>query len=190
MMTHGVRDARPGAWADDALALLRLVTRVLASYTRGVILESIIVGIITGLACLAFGVEAWLPLAAIALAGEIVPIVGSWIAFFVSLLVVLATQPDKAILMLGLFVGVQILKVVFLNPRIQGGSVFFTPVASLLILAFGGVIAGPVGAILALPAAALLRDVSSYTSFRAGGHSPSEALAQLPSFTRGDRAPD
>ena len=45
-------------------------------------------------------------------------------------------------------------------------------------------------ALLALPAAALMRDIAFYTSYRAGGSSPTEAMTQLPSFGRaheGDR---
>jgi hypothetical protein len=40
------------------------------------------------------------------------------------------------------------------------------------------------GVILALPTAALLRDISFYASYRAGGLSPSAALSQLPSIQR------
>ena len=154
------------------------------SYTRGVIIESIIVGIITGLGYYLIGVQVWLPLGVIALIGEIVPIIGPWIAFFISLPVILATQPDKAVLALGLFVVIQILEGWFLAPRIQGGSVNFTPSATLVALAVGGAIGGPLGVILALPAAALMRDIAFYTSYRAGGLSPTEAMTQLPSFGR------
>lgn len=183
-ITREIRTQFPRAWAGDTLALVHIFNRVVGSYTRGVIIESIIVGIITGLGYFLIGVEVWLPLGMIALIGEIVPIIGPWIAFFISLPVILATQPDKAILALGLFVIVQLLEGWFLAPRIQGGSVHFTSSATLLILAVGGAIGGPLGVILALPAAALLRDIAFYTSYRAGGQSPSAALGMLPSFRR------
>lgn len=181
-MTRQIQRQCPRAWAGDTLALLHLLKRVLGSYTRGVIVESTIVGIITGLGFFLLGVEVWLPLGVIALVGEIVPIIGPWIGFFISLPVILATQPDKAVVALGLFVVIQILDGLFLAPRIQGRSVHFTSVATLIVLAVGGAIAGPLGAILALPAAALLRDISCYTSYRAGGLSPAAALSKLPAF--------
>ena len=184
-ITRQIRDQLPRAWAGDALALVHIFNRVFGSYTRGVIIESIIVGIITGLGYFIIGVNVWLPLGVIALFGEIVPIIGPWIAFFISLPVILATQPDRALFALGLFVIIQILEGWFLAPRIQGGSVHFTSSATLLILAVGGAIAGAMGVILALPSAALLRDIAFYTSYRAGGLSPSEALSHLPSFQRG-----
>jgi predicted PurR-regulated permease PerM len=183
-ITRQIRGQLPRAWAGDALALVHIFNRVFGSYTRGVIIESIIVGIITGLGYYLIGVEVWLPLGVIALIGEIVPIIGPWIAFFISLPVILATQPDKAVLALGLFVVIQLLEGWFLAPRIQGGSVNFTPSATLVALAVGSAIGGPLGVILALPAAALMRDIAFYISYRAGGCSPTEAMTQLPSFRR------
>jgi predicted PurR-regulated permease PerM len=184
-MTRQIRDQFPRPWAGDALALVHIFNRIFGSYTRGVIVESVIVGIITGLGYYLIGVAVWLPLGVIALVGEIVPIVGPWIAFFISLPVILATQPDRALLALGLFIVIQILEGWFLAPRIQGGSVHFTSSATLLVLAIGGAIAGAIGVILALPTAALLRDVVFYCSHRADGLSPAEALTHLPSWTHG-----
>ena len=56
------------------------------------------------------------------------------------------------------------------------------PDKAVLALAVGGAIGGPLGVILALPAAALMRDIAFYTSYRAGGLSPAEAMSHLPSF--------
>jgi predicted PurR-regulated permease PerM len=183
-ISRQIREQFPRAWAGDTLALTHIFNRIFGSYTRGVIIESVIVGVITGLGYFLIGVEVWLPLGVIALFGEIVPIIGPWIAFFISLPVILATQPDRAIAALGLFVIIQMLEGWFLAPRIQGGSVHFTSSATLLILAVGGAIAGAMGVILALPTAALLRDLSFYVSYRASGLSPTEAMGELPSFQR------
>jgi predicted PurR-regulated permease PerM len=191
VVTRQIRGEFPRSRADDALALVRIFSRVFGSYTRGVIVESIIVGVISALAYYLIGVQVWLPLGVIAFFGEIVPIIGPWIALFISLPVILATQPDKTVLVLGLFVVIQILEGLFLAPRIQGGSVNLTPAAALIALVIGGVIGGPLGAILALPAVALMREIALYTSFRAGGLSPAEAMSRLPLFRRahqGDRA--
>src|SRR5215211_8267269 len=184
VVTRQIPGEFPRSRADDALALVRIFSRVFGSYTRGVIIKSIIVSVITGLGYYLIGVQVWLPLGVIAFIGEIVPIIGPWIAFFISLPVILATQPDKAVLALGLFVVIQLLEGWFLAPRIQGGSVNFTPSATLVALAVGSAIGGPLGVILALPAAALMRDIAFYISYRAGGCSPTEAMTQLPSFRR------
>jgi predicted PurR-regulated permease PerM len=174
------RGVYPRASAGDVLALVRIFGRVFGAYTRGVIIESIIVGVIAGLGYYLIGVHLWLQLGVIALIGEIVPIVGPWIALLISLPVILTTQPDKTVLALGLFVVIQILEGLFLAPRIQGGSVNLTPVASLIALAIGGIIGGPLGVILALPVVALMREIALYTSYRAEGLSPAEAMSRLP----------
>ncbi|MEZ4495308.1 MAG: hypothetical protein R2845_00670 [Thermomicrobiales bacterium] len=51
---------------------------------------------ITGLGYWFIGVELALALAVVAFAGEIVPILGPWIAFFILFPVIPATQPDRA----------------------------------------------------------------------------------------------
>jgi hypothetical protein len=188
VVTRQVCGEFPRASAGDAFALVRIFSRVFGSYTRGVIAESIIVGVIAGLGYYLIGVHVWLQLGVIALIGEIVPIIGPWIALLVTLPVILATQPDKTVLALGLFVVIQILEGLFLAPRIQGGSVNLTPVVSLIVLAIGGVIGGPLGVILALPAVALMREIALYTSYRAEGLSPAEAMSRLPLSRRAHQA--
>jgi len=61
-ITRQIRDQLPRAWAGDALAFVHIFNRIFGSYTRGVIIESIIVGIITGLGYFIIGVNVWLPL--------------------------------------------------------------------------------------------------------------------------------
>lgn len=177
-----VRRALPRGWADDALAIFRIVDRIMGSYTRGVLVVSVIVGCITGLGYWIVGIDLWLPLAFIAFAGEIVPIAGPWIAFFISFPVILATQPELAIPAGILFLIVQALEGWILAPRVEGRAVQFTPAGSLLLLSIGGAIAGAVGVIFALPAAAVLRALILYGSHRINGLGPNDSLAELPVF--------
>ncbi len=172
----------PRGWAAELLALFRIVDRVLGATARGVIIESSVVGVITGLGYWAIGVEVALPLAVIAFAGEIVPIIGPWIAFMVSFPVVLATQPELTIPAIGVFLLIQAVEGWLLAPRIQGGSVEFTPAGTLVILAIGGTLAGALGVVFALPAAAIIRSVLAYASYRMQGHAPDDAVAQLRQF--------
>jgi predicted PurR-regulated permease PerM len=170
----------PAAWSGDAIALFRIADRVLSSYTIGTVLEAVIVGAITGAGYWLIGVELALPLGVVAFAGEIVPIIGPWLAFFISFPVVLATQPELAIPAMLLFGVIQMLEGWLLAPRITGGAVAFTPAGTLIILAVGGALAGGLGVIFALPAAALLRETLLYSYFRLRGARPDTALSQLP----------
>jgi predicted PurR-regulated permease PerM len=172
----------PTAWSEDGIAIFRIVDRIFGAYTRGVILEAVIVGTITGFGYWLIGVDVFLPLGVVAFVGEIVPIIGPWIAFFISFPVVLATQPELAIPALALFLVIQLLEGWFLAPQIQGHSNDFTNSGTLLILAIGGAVAGGLGIILALPAAGLLRALAVYTFLRLQGNGPEAALGHLPAF--------
>ncbi|MGN6031982.1 MAG: AI-2E family transporter [Thermomicrobiales bacterium] len=174
----------PFSWSEDVIAWFRIFDRIFGAYTRGVMLESTIVGVITGFGYWAIGVELFVPLGVVAFVGEIVPIVGPWLAFFVSFPVILATQPHLAVPAMLTFFVIQMLEGWFLSPQIQGNSNDFTNSGTLLILAIGGAVGGALGMVLALPAAGLIRALSVYTFRRLQGDLPDIALAALPAFHR------
>ncbi len=172
----------PQVWSQDAIAGFRIFDRIFGAYTRGVILEAAIVGVITGFGYWVIGVDLFLPLGVVAFVGEIVPIIGPWIAFMISFPVILATQPELAIPAMVVFLVIQALEGWFLAPQIQGSSNDFTNSGTLVILSIGGAVGGGLGMVLALPAAGLIRAFSVYTFMRLQGHGVESALAHLPAF--------
>jgi predicted PurR-regulated permease PerM len=172
-----LRRQLPNGWADDAVALVSIFNRTLGSYSRGVIFEAILVGFITGFGYWAIGVSLWAALGVIAFAGEIVPILGPWIAFLISFPVVLATQPEKAIPAILLFGVIQMLEGWIIAPRIQGHSVDFSASATLIILAIGGSLGGGLGVVIAMPTAAIIRAFIVYADRRFSGMTSVEAIA-------------
>ncbi len=182
--TTNLRRQFPKLWADDAIALFKIFDRVFGDYTRGVVIESVIVGFITGAAYWIIGVNLFLPLGVIAFMGEIVPIVGPWLAFIVSFPVILATQPDKAIWAMAVFLVIQVLEGWFLAPQILGQSSDFTRSGTIFLLAVGGAIGGGLGVVLALPVTALIRAVGVYIHHRLNGHDPETAMSMLNVFQR------
>jgi predicted PurR-regulated permease PerM len=89
------------------------------------------------------------------------------------------TQPDKAILAVLVFGIIQALEGWFISPKIQASSIEFPPVIVLLALAIGGEVAGAIGVVLALPAAAIMRALSVYVLRRVDGLRPDAAVAGL-----------
>ncbi len=174
-----IRKLMPGSWVDDTLAFARVSDGILAAYTRGVIISSLVVGVITAFGYWAVGIELWLALGVIAFLGEIVPILGPWIAFLISFPVVLVTQPDKAIWAVLVFGVIQALEGWFISPKIQSSSIEFPPVLILLTLAIGGEVAGAIGVVLALPVAAIMRAMSVYVLRRMDGLRPEAAMTGL-----------
>ena len=174
-----LRRQLPAAWTDDAIAAVTIFNRIFGSYSRGVIFEAILVGFITGFGYWIIGVDLWAALGVIAFAGEIVPILGPWIAFIISFPVVLATQPEKAIPAIALFGVIQLLEGWIIAPRIQGHSVDFSASATLIILAIGGALGGGLGVVIAMPTAAIIRAFFVYGDRRLSGMTTVEALVGI-----------
>ncbi len=174
-----LRRQLPADWADDAVAVVSIFNRIFGSYSRGVIFEAVLVGFITGFGYWAIGVNLWAALGVIAFAGEIVPILGPWIAFLISFPVILATQPERALPAIALFGVIQLLEGWILAPRIQGHSVDFSASATLIILAIGGALGGGLGIVISLPTAAIIRAFIVYIDRRLSGMTPAEAVVGI-----------
>jgi putative heme transporter len=131
--------------------------RSLIGYVRATFLVALVdaVGIGTGLAIL--GVPLALPLASLVFLGAFVPLVGAVIAGFVAVVVALIAKGwIVALIALGLVIAVQQLEGHVLQPLVMGRAVSIHPLAVVLAIAAGGVTAGIVGALLAVPTVAFL----------------------------------
>lgn len=92
--------------------------------------------------------------------GAFVPIVGALVSGMVAVLVALVAQgPVTALLMLAGVIAVQQLESHVLQPFLMGAIVALHPLAILLAIATGLVVAGVVGALLSVPFAACLNSV-------------------------------
>ena len=108
------------------------------------------VGIGTGLAIM--GVPLALPLASLVFLGAFIPLVGAVIAGFLAVVVALLSKGwVYALITLGLIIAVQQLEGHVLQPLVMGRAVSIHPLAVVLGISTGGVLAGIVGALLAVP---------------------------------------
>jgi len=131
--------------------------RSLIGYVRATFLVALVdaVGIGTGLAIM--GVPLALPLASLVFLGAFVPLVGAVIAgFFAVVVALIAKGWIYALITLGLIIAVQQLEAHVLQPLVMGRAVSIHPLAVVLAIAGGGVLAGIVGALLAVPTVAFL----------------------------------
>ncbi|WP_326548500.1 AI-2E family transporter [Mycolicibacterium sp. ND9-15] len=129
----------------------------LVGYIRATFLVALVdaVGIGTGLAIM--GVPLALPLASLVFLGAFVPLVGAVVAGFLAVVVALiAKGVIYALITLGLIIAVQQLEGHVLQPLVMGRAVSIHPLAIVLVIAGGGVLAGIVGALLAVPTLAFL----------------------------------
>lgn len=129
----------------------------LVGYVRATFLVALVdaVGIGTGLAIM--GIPLALPLASLVFMGAFIPLVGAVIAGFLAVVVALLAKGFiYALITLGLIIAVQQLEGHVLQPLVMGRAVSIHPLAVVLAIAGGGVLAGIVGALLAVPAVAVL----------------------------------
>jgi predicted PurR-regulated permease PerM len=98
-----------------------------------------------------------LPLASLVFLGAFIPLVGAVVAGFVAVVVALIAKGFVyALITLGLIIAVQQLEGHVLQPLVMGRAVSIHPLAVVLAIAGGGVLAGIVGALLAVPTVAFL----------------------------------
>ena len=129
----------------------------LIGYVRATFLVALVdaVGIGTGLAIM--GIPLALPLASLVFLGAFVPLVGAVVAGFLAVIVALIAKGFVyALITLGLIIAVQQLEGHVLQPLVMGRAVSIHPLAVVLAIAGGGVLAGIVGALLAVPTVAFL----------------------------------
>ncbi len=129
----------------------------LIGYVRATFLVALVdaVGIGTGLAIM--GVPLALPLASLVFLGAFIPLVGAVVTGFLAVVVALLTKGlISALITLGLIIAVQQVEAHVLQPLVMGRAVSIHPLAVVLGIASGGVLAGIVGALLAVPVIAFL----------------------------------
>ncbi|HUE33745.1 MAG TPA: AI-2E family transporter [Mycobacterium sp.] len=131
----------------------------LIGYVRATFLVALTdaAGVGTGLAIM--GIPLALPLASLVFLGAFIPLVGAVIAGFLAVVVaLLAKGIVYALITLGLLVAVNQLEAHLLQPLVMGRAVSIHPLAVVLAISTGGVLAGIVGALLAVPTVAFLNN--------------------------------
>jgi predicted PurR-regulated permease PerM len=127
----------------------------LIGYVRATFLVALVdaVGIGTGLAIM--GIPLALPLASLVFLGAFIPLVGAVIAGGLAVIVALIAKGWVfALIAFGLIIAVQQLEAHVLQPLVMGRAVSVHPLAVVLAIAAGAVLAGIIGALLAVPAVA------------------------------------
>jgi predicted PurR-regulated permease PerM len=173
----------PQTWRFDVWAVIRTVERVFGQWVRGQIVLALSVGILTFVGLLLaselidpiFGRYAVL-LSVIAAVLELVPIIGPIIAAIPAVLLAATAGPGTMVAALVLYTLIQQVENNLLVPKIQGDAVELHAALVMFAIIVGGSLAGLLGAILALPVTAAIRDVLRYLFRRLSPDEP-EALA-------------
>ncbi|MGX1805022.1 AI-2E family transporter [Nocardia sp. NPDC055321] len=147
----------PRAQRDRVRTAGRLGFGTLTGFVRATVLVAAVdaIGIGAGLAILQ--VPLALPLASLVFIGAFIPIIGSFIAGSVAVFIALMTKGlVTALIVLGITVAVMQLEGHVLQPLLMGRAVRIHPLAVVLAIAAGVVLAGIAGGLLAVPFVAVL----------------------------------
>src|SRR5690606_30528642 len=135
----------------------RAAWRTLSHYVQGTVAVAAVHGVIMGVVLAGMGVPLWAPLAVLIFLASFVPIVGIFFAGAVATLVTFGAKGwIYALVFVGILVVEQQLENHVLQPLIVGRVLQFHPLAIILVLAVGGVLAGIMGAVVAVPVAAVI----------------------------------
>lgn len=162
---EGVAGAGPRAWAT------------LTAYVRGTVLVALIDAICIGVGLYFLKVPMAVPLAVFIFLFAFIPLVGAVISGALAVVVALVTQgPFTAAMALVVVLAVQQIEGHVLQPFILGRAVRVHPLAVVLSVAAGGLVAGIGGAVVAVPLVAVTNTVVGYLRAYGRGEVPGEKV--------------
>ncbi|MFC5718910.1 AI-2E family transporter [Streptomyces gamaensis] len=148
---EGVAGAGPRAWAT------------LTAYVRGTVIVAMIDAICIGIGLYCLDVPLAVPLAVIIFLFAFIPLVGAVVSGALAVIVALvANSVFTALMVLVVVLAVQQIEGHILQPFILGRAVRVHPLAVVLSVAAGSLIAGIGGAVVAVPLAAVTNTVVGY----------------------------
>lgn len=146
-----VAGAGPRAW------------RTLTAYVRGTVLVALIDAVFIGVGIYFLDVPMAVPLAVFIFLFSFIPLVGAVASGALAVVVALVTQGVfTAVMTLAVVLAVQQIEGHILQPFILGRAVRVHPLAVVLTVATGGMVAGIGGAVVAVPLVAVTNTVVSY----------------------------
>ena len=143
----------------------------IGDWLRGQLTLCLIIGVTATIGYGILGVRFWPLLGLWAGITEIIPIVGPWLGGVPAVVIALTMDWTTAALVTGFIVLLQLTENLVLVPRVMRGAVGLTPLTVFVAILAGTQFYGPLGAILAIPVAALIQILlTEYLNVRRGAH--------------------
>jgi len=128
----------------------------IGDWGRGMLILCLFVGALTYIGLSVLGIKFALTLALIAGLTELVPYIGPWLGGVPAVMIAFLVSPTLALVVIILYIVIQQIQNILVTPYIMHKAVGLDPLIIVIILLIGGKIAGPLGMILAVPAATIL----------------------------------
>ena len=148
-LTHPEHRRRTG------LVLDRTWLRI-GGYLRAKVIVMTIVGVLTYVSLIVIGVPFAIPLSVIVAFGELIPLVGSWLARIPLLAIAALDSPRTFVLTFLASILIQNLQGYVISPLVEGDQLDIHPLLAFVAVLVGAALGGAIGAFVAVPAAAIV----------------------------------
>jgi predicted PurR-regulated permease PerM len=153
----------PAPRKADAREVGNRTWATLSAYIRGTAVNGLVNGSLMTLGLVVIGVPLAVPIGVLTFFGGFFPIVGAIaVGALAALIALVAKGPVAALVVIGLTIVIHNVEGYLVGPLVLGRAVKLHPVAVLLALAVGGVLAGIIGAFVAVPTAAVIATAFDY----------------------------
>jgi predicted PurR-regulated permease PerM len=148
-LTHPEHRRRTGLILDRSW--LRI-----GGYLRAKVIVMTIVGALTYVSLVVIGVPFAVPLSVLVAFGELIPLVGSWLARIPLLAIAVLDSPRTFVLTFVASILIQNLQGYVISPLVEGDQLDIHPLVVFVAVLVGASLGGAIGAFVAVPAAAIV----------------------------------
>jgi predicted PurR-regulated permease PerM len=145
---------------EERAAKRRMLTRMahrMSSWLSGQLILAAIIGVATFVGLLCLRIPYAIPLALLAAVGEMMPVIGPIVGAIPSLIIALLHSPWQFWSVLAMAILFQKAENLFIAPRVMSKKVSMSPLAVFIAFLLGASLLGIIGAILAIPVAAIVQ---------------------------------
>lgn len=167
-LLKGATDLVPSPLRGDVQSLATIVDSILSAYIRGQLIIAVFLGSLATVAMALIGAPYALLIGFATGVLGLIPFLGAILGAVVAVVVALTVSVPLAVKALLAYVVVQQIDNFLITPRTHSEAVSLHPAVIMVVLAAGGALLGPVGLLVAVPVAAILRDSIHYVYLRIG----------------------
>lgn len=147
----------PPAERKRVSELSERVAEKISAWLGGQMLLGLIIGVTSGIGLALMGVPYFFVLAVISGVGELIPMIGPLLSAIPAVAVAFTVSPSLALAVAIFFLAQQLLENNVLVPKVMGQQVGLSAVTVIVSLVIGTALLGLVGALLAVPTAAIVQ---------------------------------
>ncbi|MCB1221772.1 MAG: AI-2E family transporter [Planctomycetales bacterium] len=150
--------------------VMSAISRALGNYIYSRLVLGLFVGVMTTIILGLFGIKFALLLGLLAFFGEFIPVIGPWLAYLPTALIVMTGEPTTAfitLLVVSLFyLVVQMIENYIIVPKLMADTMDMHPLTVILAIMIGGTLGGIPGLFVSIPVAAMIKVLLKIFYFR------------------------